>query len=70
MAILEIRADFKALTAVLTRIADVLERIYPATAPQKLKPIGVQNYSRVTDEKLVMAQYQAVGEKIERGIDS
>lgn len=66
MALIEIHADLKLVARQLQRIAEVLERAYPAPPPRHLEPeyIGVEHLGRVTPEKLWDMQNNNQGEEV------
>ncbi len=60
MALIELKADFKSLLAVLTRIADALDRAIPFVVlpPSPPKPAGPESYHVVTNEELWDAEQE------------
>lgn len=65
MALIEIHADphlLRDLVNVLGRIADALERAYPAYSRQKRASIGPDSLIRTTDEQLWEMQTKNPGE--------
>ena len=66
MALIEVNAEFKLLVRQLIRIADALERAYPAPVHKKIEQIDEDDLIRVTDESLWLKE-QEENEKQQAG---
>lgn len=70
MALINFTIELKNLVAALNRLADACDRAYPLpSAKPKLKPIGLEHYSRATDERIIEGQLKAEEEILEHGVN-
>lgn len=58
MALIEINAEFKLILKALNRIADCLERAYPAPVIRGVQPIEPDELIRITDESLWLKEQE------------
>ena len=68
MALINFTIELKNLVTALNRLADAFDRAYPLPIEKKkLKPVGLENYTRVTNESILEGQIKAHEEVMQHG---